>query len=374
MCERLARSGGRGPGGEGTIVGVSAPSTPSAPSRPSAPALPGRLVLAAHHAVHVRSADGRQIGLDPVSGIVLEDLSPAIAAMVDELGPAAVGSAELLSRAYDRGADPSDATAVLTGLLHGGLVCDADRAERVERRRACSVVVVRGDGPLALGTAAGLARAGVRAVHVRTGGRIERADLAVAGLDGDDLGRDRSAVAAALLRRVAPDVRTGPPGRNPPDLVVLADAQARHPDEGAALVGHAVEHLAVAVRDGRGIVGPLVLPGRSTCLGCLDLVRTGLDPGWPALVTGLLGRTGTADPAVFGATAALAVAQALLALDGPVTGGPPPPALGATVELDPGRATVTTRLWPPHPGCPCGAARPSDAPCRPAAGRGTIVG
>ena len=368
MCERPTRSGGRRTGGGGTIVGVSVPPVPPAPG------LPGRLVLAAHHAVHVRSADARQIGLDPASGIVLEDLSPAIAAMVDELGPAAVGSADLLRRAQTRGADPSDAASVLSGLLAGGLVCDADRAERVARRRAGSVVVVRGDGPLALGTAAGLARAGVGAVHVRTAGRIGQADLAVAALGADDLGRDRSRTAAALLRRIAPDVRTAAPGRNPPDLVVLADAQARHPDEGVTLVGRAVEHLAVTVRDGRGIVGPLVLPGRSTCLRCLDLVRTGLDPGWPTMVAGLLGRTGTADPAVLGATAALGVVQALLALDGPVTGDPPPPTLGATVELDPARATVTTRHWAPHPGCPCGAARPGDTPCRATAGRGTIPG
>ncbi|MDQ4116309.1 MAG: hypothetical protein M3235_05030, partial [Actinomycetota bacterium] len=72
-------------------------SAPPAPVRSPA-ALPGRLVLAAHHAVHVRSVDARQIGLDPSSGIVLEDLSAGFAAMVDELGPAAVGSADLLRR------------------------------------------------------------------------------------------------------------------------------------------------------------------------------------------------------------------------------------------------------------------------------------
>lgn len=335
-------------------------------------ALPDRLVLAAHHGVHVRGPDARQVGLDPVGGIVLEDLSPALVAMVDELGPAAVGSADLLCRAGTRGADPADAAAVIATLVAGGLVCDADRAERVTRRRATSVIVVRGDGPLALGTAAGLAGAGVGTVHVRTSGTVGRADLAVGGLGVDDLGRDRASAAVSLLRRAAPGVRTGSPGRNPPDLVVLADAQARHPDEAAALVGRAVEHLAVTVRDGRGLVGPLVLPGRSPCLGCVDLVRTGLDPGWPAVVAGLLGRTGTAAASVLAATTAFGVAQALLALDGPVVGGPPPPTLGATVDLDPDRAETTTRRWAPHPGCSCGAARPGDAPCGGTAGRGTI--
>ncbi|MCO5610768.1 hypothetical protein L7F22_065009 [Adiantum nelumboides] len=292
--------------------------------------------------------------------------------MLDELGPAPVGTADLLGRAAARGADPDTATAVLRALLGAGLLHDARSPDRVARRRAGSHVQVRGDGPLALAVSAALSRAGVGAVHVRTSGPVEPPDLLVAGLPARALGRDRSRVAAELVAATAPRTRTAAPGRTPPDLVVLTDAQARRLDEADALTGRAVEHLVVRVRDGRGVVGPLVLPGRTACLRCLDLHRTALDPAWPALVPALAGRTGSAEPGVLAATAALGSVQALLALDGPTTGGPPPPSLDATLELDLDSAAVVTRVWPAHPGCPCGAAAPATDPgsCRAAAGSG----
>ncbi|MDN5915660.1 MAG: TOMM precursor leader peptide-binding protein, partial [Pseudonocardia sp.] len=324
--------------------------------------LPARLVLAPHLCVLVRGPDSRQVGLDPVHGLVLEDLCPATVSMLDELGQAPVDVADLLRRAVGRGADPDTVTAVLHALLSAGLLRDARTPDRVAGRRADSQVEVRGDGPLALAVAAALARAGVGAVHVRTSGAVAPSDLLVAGLPTHALGLDRSRIAPELLAAAAPQVRTTAPGRTPPDLVVLTDAQARRLDEADRLIVRAVEHLVVRMRDGRGVVGPLVLPGRSACLRCLDLHRTGLDPGWPALTATLADRTGSAEPGVLAATAALGAAQALLALDGPTTGGPPPPTLDATLELDLDSATVLTRVWAAHPGCPCGAAEPDSPP------------
>ncbi|RZT84168.1 bacteriocin biosynthesis cyclodehydratase domain-containing protein [Pseudonocardia sediminis] len=318
-------------------------------------------MLAPHLSVLVRGPDSRQVGLDPSLGRVLEDLCPATAAMLDELGAAATDTSGLLRRATGRGADPGTAAALLHALFSAGLLRDARAAELLGRRRADSVVEVRGDGPLALAVAAAVARAGVGAVHLRTSGPVEPSDLLVAGLPARTLGLDRSLVAAELLTGVAPQVRTGSQGRTPPDLVVLTDALARGLDEADALTSRAVEHLVVRVRDGRGVVGPLVLPGRTACLRCLDLHRTALDPGWPALTAALAGRTGSAEPGVLAATAALGSVQALLALDGPSTGGPPPPTLDATLELDLDSAAVVTRVWPAHPGCPCGAAVPDTA-------------
>lgn len=354
---------------------------PHAPTDPAGSRpLPARLVLAPHHRVLVRGPDSRQLGLDPARGRVLEDLCPATASMVDELGPAPVDTAALLRRAAVRGADRAAAASLLAALLRAGLLRDARVADRVTRRRADSQVEVRGEGPLALAVAAGLARAGVGAVHTRTSGPVGPADLLVAGLAPSVLGHDRARVAVELLAAAAPEVRTSPPGRTPPDLLVLTDVAGQRPDEADALTRRAVEHLVVRLRDGRGVVGPLVLPGRSACLRCLDLCRTGLDPGWPALAAALAGRCGTAEPGVLVATAALGVAQALLALDGPAVGGAAPPTLGATLELDLDAGTVLTRPWTAHPGCPCGAAGrgghggPAGAPCGNAPPRETIIG
>jgi len=69
-----------------------------------------------------------------------------------------------------------------------------------------------------------------------------------------------------------------------PDLTVTVSSgePPRAPLLDAAHTGAA--HL-VVVLDGEDVrIGPFVLPGRSPCLGCLDLHRSGWDPVWPALV------------------------------------------------------------------------------------------
>ena len=44
-------------------------------------------------------------------------------------------------------------------------------------------------------------------------------------------------------------------------------------------------------RAGRAVVGPLVLPGRSSCLSCAHRHRTDADPGWPAVARQLARRS-----------------------------------------------------------------------------------
>lgn len=69
-----------------------------------------------------------------------------------------------------------------------------------------------------------------------------------------------------------------------PDLTVMISSgePPRAPLVDAACAG--ATHLLV-VLDGADVrIGPFVVPGRSPCLGCLDLHRSGWDPIWPALV------------------------------------------------------------------------------------------
>ena len=101
--------------------------------------------------------------------------------------------------------------------------------------------------------------------------------------------------------------------------------------------------------------GPLVLPGRTACLGCLDLQRRARAPGWSTVAAYLADRRGRADPAATAATAGLGVAQTLAALDSTCSGGDRPPTWEATLELDATAGTVARRVWTPHPDCGCGA-------------------
>ena len=159
----------------------------------------------------------------------------------------------------------------------------------------------------------------------------------------------------AELGRVAP--RTSLEQHKPKtriDLAVVTDTLAPGRNLELELLG--VPALVVRVCDDLGLVGPLVLPGRTACQHCLDLHRIDQDPFFSTLHAQLGQLVGSAGPATLQATAALAVEQALLGLDALVAPAQPPPTLDAVLELDLRRGRLRRRPWSPHPECGCGAA------------------
>ncbi|WP_072687864.1 hypothetical protein [Rhodococcus marinonascens] len=133
--------------------------------------------------------------------------------------------------------------------------------------------------------------------------------------------------------------------------VVLSDDLVAEPRLVADLVRNGIPHLQVRLRDGRGVVGPLVLPGHTSCLRCADLLRAGYDDDWPHLSAQLLGAVGHASPAVIMATAAVALGQLEAVLSAPRSA--PPSSLGATLEIDLAAHRLVTRHWPRQVSCSC---------------------
>ena len=73
-----------------------------------------------------------------------------------------------------------------------------------------------------------------------------------------------------------------------PDLAVVVGRQ--HPDRMNSLVTNQIPHLAVLAGEAIGVVGPLVIPGRTSCLRCLDYIRASKDPAWPLILAQLATR------------------------------------------------------------------------------------
>lgn len=141
------------------------------------------------------------------------------------------------------------------------------------------------------------------------------------------------------------------------DLVVLSDYLVADPRMVRELHNQRVSHLLVRVRDGAGLVGPLVIPGVTSCLGCADLHRRDRDAAWPAVAAQLRDTVGAADRATLLATTALALSQVHRVI-GAVLGSPaadpePPPALNATLEFDIHAGSIVARHWTRHPLCSC---------------------
>ena len=79
------------------------------------------------------------------------------------------------------------------------------------------------------------------------------------------LSRRRSALLWARIPRCSP----AHAGVSPTavDLVVLSDYLVADPRMVRDLHSQGVPHLPVRVRDGTGLMGPLVIPGVTSCLG-----------------------------------------------------------------------------------------------------------
>jgi bacteriocin biosynthesis cyclodehydratase domain-containing protein len=224
-------------------------------------------------------------------------------------------------------ADGDGFSGLLDGLVRSGVL----RPEGADDRRAGRALSIRvhGDGPLS-----GLLADGLRCSGARVGTTAH----------GNAVG------AAAGV-----------------DLVVLSDALTADPRLVRELQGAGVPHLPVLVRDGAGVVGPLVIPGRTSCLTCADLHRTDRDPAWPALAAQLRDVVGTADRPTLLATAGLALGQlqqiivAVRALPGP---SPAPATLNASLEVDVATHTIRARRWVRHPLCGCWPERTNSTSAR----------
>jgi hypothetical protein len=274
------------------------------------------------------------------------------------------------------GCAPAQARDLLVLLDEGGLLSDADRhwpaglgADDRERlsgeattlallhrgdampvlaRRDEAQLVVLGAGRVGAAVAALLAASGIGTVDAADDGAARWADTAPGGLQREDLGRNRGQAAREGVQRVAPSVRTGPVTE--PDLVVLAPAGAVDDDAVRRLQRLGTPHLLVGVRETVGVVGPMVLPGRSACLTCVEHARTDRDPHWPLLAAQIAAapRQPPSSCALAAAVAAQAVLQALTALDGGV-----PASVGGSLELALPDWRWRRRTWTRHAACAC---------------------
>jgi bacteriocin biosynthesis cyclodehydratase domain-containing protein len=213
---------------------------------------------------------------------------------------------------------------------------DGDGGARTLARRLTAQVWIHGAGAVGTGIASLLERSGIGRVTQSESGTL-RPGAALAGTG--DHGKARSG--------------TVPSGMTLPDLAVLA---GRHPmDLRASLMRDGVPHLAVTADEAIGVVGPLVIPGRTACLRCLDLTRAERDPAWPLILAQIEGREPdpqACDAPLAAAVAAQAAAQVLAFTDRAVAVDA---VANGTLELVLPGWQWRRRTWPRHPACSCGS-------------------
>lgn len=338
-----------------------------------------------------------QIGADPMTAVVLTGITAARAALLCRLD-GSLTLPQVMDAGVPYGLSPSDVAHMLAVLHDADVLVDgaADRgplavlttAERdrlapdlaawsctgargtepgmedpaastlARRRRA--VISVRGAGRVGATVVGLLAAAGVGRLAVTDPRPMRSYDVAPGGAGVQDLRQPRADAALAAARKTAPAAGSvaGPAERL--DLEVLCpDGPWVAMADRDRLMRSGVPHLVATTYERVGVVGPLVVPGLTPCLRCLDLHRVDRDPDWP-LVAAQLAAPGRAPSAPWSvaacdvvlatAVAAHAALAALTYLDDPDAD---PPLSGAVLELRPAHGQPRHRTWTSHPSCGC---------------------
>jgi len=206
---------------------------------------------------------------------------------------------------------------VLATELGSGPAADEVLAQRMRR-----VVAIRGLDKAAAQIAVGLANAGVGTVAVLGRDRlVTLADVTPVGPFEPHVSWLEQ-LGEAIRRQGA---HSSLVDSQHLDLVVIcqpADVQPPWTDPELAhdLLADDIAHYPVAVSGALSRVGPLIIPGRTPCLDCLDLRETDRDRAWPALVDQVRLRhqhTRAQDGALSTLSAAVAVGEILTFLDNP---------------------------------------------------------
>ncbi len=282
-----------------------------------------------------------QIGIDPRRAVAISGMSRA--SDVIRLLDGSRDRDQLIAEASRRGVPPPVAERIIGLLAAAGAVVDFPsevlRALPPELRQQLLPVlattsVSEQDSD---GGASRLARRSSCTVQVAGAGLLAElvADLLT-----------RSGLAAA-----------GPGGGreqvSPADLLVLVGR--RSPAETAELLRQRQAYLSVYADEAIGVVGPLVQPGVTACLRCIDLARAQRDAAWPLILAQLTERTANppgCDAVLATSVAGQAAAQAIAFADrSPLAQA----TASATLELVLPSWQWRRRSWPPHPACTCGS-------------------
>jgi bacteriocin biosynthesis cyclodehydratase domain-containing protein len=288
-----------------------------------------------------RDSDTIQIGVDPRRAVAISGMRSA--AEVIRLLDGSRTRDQLVAAASQRGVPVAVTERVIGLLAAAGAIVDfpAETLRRVPPELRQQLMPVLAAASLAAqdsdGGAGLLARRSSCTVRVCGCGPV-------AALIADLL--TRSGLAAA-----GPD--DGARQASQADLLVLVGRQL--PAQTAELLRVREPYLAVYADEAIGVVGPLVRPGQTACLRCIDLAKAERDVAWPLILAQLANRSADppgCDAVLATSVAAQAAAQAVAFADRSQFAQA---TSNATLELVLPSWQWRRRSWQPHPACACGS-------------------
>jgi hypothetical protein len=305
-----------------------------------------------------RDRDTLQIGIDSRRAIALSGMSQA--AVLVGLLDGSRDREQAIAAAASQGV-PFEATERILSLLAAGGALDdfpASALREVAAPRRARLASELATASLAYGDSDGGARvlARRRAATVRIEGdrRIGQAVGRILTTSGVGQVRFSTAwgnrVTPARERSERHDGGSGACLPAPGLVILVGRAPA---DRAEQLARDKVPHLAAVAAEAIGVVGPLVVPGRTACLRCLDYIRAGNDQAWPLILAQIDSRRPepqACDAFLAATVAAQTAGQALAAIDtAPIATA----TANGTLELVLPDWRWRRRTWSPQPACPC---------------------
>ncbi len=153
------------------------------------------------------------------------------------------------------------------------------------------------------------------------------------------------------------------------DLAIIVAHFVVDPELHGSWLRRDVPHLTVVFGDRVARIGPVVEPGSTPCLYCLERHTTDADAAWPAIESQLWGQRSPAETAIVAEEViALVSRYAVSRLGGQAQESSTfPPA--TSLQLDTETGALTERVWRPHPECACLALPENDSVADRRAGR-----
>jgi bacteriocin biosynthesis cyclodehydratase domain-containing protein len=167
------------------------------------------------------------------------------------------------------------------------------------------------------------------------------------------VGRTADLIATALTEAHLDVTVSAAPSADPGDFGIAVGHYVLDPEAYGFWLRRDLPHLPVVFGDGDATIGPLVEPGASPCLYCLEHYRRDADGSWSAIASQLWGRRSAAEtPLVSREVGAMAARMVMRRLGGSPRGGGVT-AAAASFRIDAESGEVTRREWMPHPDCGC---------------------
>jgi hypothetical protein len=305
--------------------------------------------LAPYAPVIQRATDEVQVGIDPDTALVFR--GPGFSTLLNLLD-GSIPTSAIQRGGGAAGLTSDQVTGALEALAAAGLLRESGSAPYTDS--TSPRVRLIGAGAVGYQLARLLLASGLGSLYVYDNEPPNLALYSAAGVLPSRAEALRSALAdvgsiVSSGQRISTLSHWSKPETTPLDLTIVATDR---PEPDRVITEHLVRndepHLVVRCWGNGVSVGPLVVPGRTSCMRCADLSRSDADPLWPVVLRQLSRLQIDTPPTLLAWAASVAAAQSLAFLHGEL-----PESAGSTLELNWPHLITRLRRWPAHRNCGC---------------------